>query len=74
MNPMQMLGALQKAQNPMMLLNQIAGQNPQIKRVLEVMKGKSPQEMQQYVRNVAQTQGVDLNQLAQKMGFQLPNN
>lgn len=74
MNPMQMLGALQKAQNPMMLLNQIAGQNPQIKRVLEVMKGKSPQEMQQYVRNVAQTQGVNLNQLAQKMGFQLPNN
>lgn len=72
MNPLQMLSALQKAQNPMVLLNQLSGQNPQLKRVIEVMNGKSPQELEQYVRNVAQTQGIDLNQLAQKMGLQLP--
>ena len=72
MNPLQMLGALQKAQNPMALLSQLSNQNPQLKRVMEVMQGKSPQELEQYVRNVAQTQGVDLNQLAQKMGLQLP--
>lgn len=29
MNPLQMLGALQKTQNPMALLSQFAGQNPQ---------------------------------------------
>ena len=72
MNPLQMLNALQKAQNPTALLNQLMGQNPQLKRVMEVMQGKSPQELEQYVRNTAQTQGVDLNQLAQKMGLQLP--
>ena len=72
LNPLQMLGALQKAQNPMALLNQMAGQNPQIKRVMEVVQGKSPQELKQYVQNVAQTQGVNLSQLAQRMGFQLP--
>ena len=72
MNPLQMLSALQKAQNPMVVLNQLSGQNPQLKRVIEVMNGKSPQELEQYVRNVAQTQGIDLNQLAQKMGLQLP--
>ena len=72
MNPLQMLGALQKAQNPMALLNQLAGQNPQLKRVMEVMEGKSPQELEQYVKNVAQTQGIDLNQLAKNMGLQLP--
>lgn len=72
MNPLQMLGALQKAKNPMALLNQLAGQNPQLKRVMEVMNGKSPQELREYVQNVAQTQGVDLNQLAQRMGLQLP--
>lgn len=72
MNPLQMLGALQKAQNPMALLNQLAKQNPQLKRVMEVMQGKSPQELKAYVQNVAQTQGVDLNKLAQKMGLQLP--
>lgn len=63
---------LQKAQNPMAILNQLSGQNPQLKRVIEVMNGKSPKELEQYVRNTAQTQGVDLNQLAQKMGLQLP--
>ena len=72
MNPLQMLGALQKAQNPMQLLNQLAEQNPQLKRVMEVMNGKSPQELREYVQNVAQTQGVDLKQLAQRMGLQLP--
>ena len=72
MNPLQMLGALQKAQNPMQLLNQLAGQNPRLKRVMEVMNGKSPKELEQYVRNTAKTQGVDLNQLANKLGIQLP--
>ena len=72
MNPMQLIGMLQKNQNPMGLLNQIAQNNPQLQRVLEVIKGKSPKEIEQYVRNTAQTQGVDLNNLAQRLGFQLP--
>lgn len=72
MNPLQMFTALQKAQNPMALLNQLAGQNPQLKRVMEVMNGKSPQELKEYVQNVAQTQGVDLKKLAHNMGLQLP--
>lgn len=69
---MQLIGMIQKNQNPMGLLNQIAQNNPQLKRVLEVVKGKSPKEIEQYVRNTAQTQGVDLNNLAQRLGFQLP--
>lgn len=69
---MLLIGMLQKNQNPMGLLNQIAQNNPQLQRVLEVVKGKSPKEIEQYVRNTAQTQGVDLNNLAQRLGFQLP--
>jgi len=72
MNPLQMLNAIQKAQNPTAFLSQLARQNPQLQRVMEVMQGKSPQELEQYVRNTAKTQGVDLNQLAQRMGLQLP--
>ncbi len=72
MNPLQMLGALQKARNPMDLLKQLSANNPQLKRVIEVMDGKSPQELKAYVQNVAKTQGIDLNNLAQKMGLQLP--
>jgi len=63
---------LQKAQNPKAILNQLSVNNPQLKRVMEVLDGKSPQEIKAYVQNVAQTQGVDLTQLAQRMGLQLP--
>lgn len=63
---------LQKAQNPKAILNQLSVNNPQLKRVMEVLDGKTPQEIKAYVQNVAQTQGVDLTQLAQRMGLQLP--
>ena len=72
MNPLSMLNMLQKAQNPKMILNQLSASNPQLKRVMEVLDGKSPQEVKQYVQNVAKTQGVDLPRLAQQMGLQLP--
>lgn len=72
MNPLQMFNLLSKAKDPMNLLQQMSSSNPQLKRVLEVINGKSPQELRQYVENTAKTQGVDLNQLAQKLGLQIP--
>lgn len=72
MNPLQMFNMLLQAKNPMGLLQQMSSKNPQLKRVLEIVNGKSPQELRQYVENTAKTQGVDLTQLAQKLGLQLP--
>ena len=72
MNPLQMFNMLSKAKDPMTLLQQMSSNNPQLKRVMEVVNGKSPQELRQYVENTAKTQGVDLSQLAQKLGLQLP--
>ena len=72
MNPLQMLGMLQKSQNPFGILQQLSRQNPQLQRVMEVVQGKSPRELEQYVRNTAKTQGVDLSKLAQSLGLQLP--
>ena len=72
MNLFQMIQMLQSAKNPMGLLQRLSQNNPQLQRVMEVMNGKSPKELEQYVRNTAKTQGVDLKQLAQKMGLQLP--
>lgn len=72
MNAFQMINLLTKAKDPMNLLQQMSSNNPQLKRVIEVVNGKSPQELRQYVENTAKTQGVDLNQLAQKLGLQIP--
>ena len=73
MNPMQMLGMLQKSHNPFGLLQQLSQNNPKMQRVIDIVRGKSPKEIEQYVRNTAQTQGIDLNKLAQDMGLQLPH-
>lgn len=73
MKPFQMLQMLQGARNPLGLLQQMSQNNPQLKRVVEVMNGKSPKELEQYVRNTAKTQGVDLNKLAQSLGLNLPH-
>lgn len=72
MKPLQMLNMLTKAHNPYGLLQQLSQNNPQLQRVMEIINGKTPKELEQYVRNTAQTQGVDLKELAQKMGLQLP--
>ena len=36
------------------------------------MNGKTPQQIQNEARQMAQNRGVDLNQIAQSMGFRLP--
>ena len=70
MNPL--INMLMQSKNPMGLLQQLSQNNPKLQRVMEIINGKSPQELEQYVRHTAETQGVDLKQLAQKMGLQLP--
>ena len=70
-NPLQLIGMLQNANNPMALLNQLMGNNPQFKQVMQIAQGKSPQELEQYVRNLAQGQNIDLKQLASQFGLKI---
>ena len=70
-NPMQILSMLQNAQNPMGLMQQMFGNNPQFNQIMQIAQGKSPQELEQYVRNLAQSQNIDLNQLANQFGLKI---
>ena len=62
---------LQNAQNPMALMQQVLGTNPQFKQVMQIAQGKSPQELEQYVRNLYQSQGKDINQTASQFGLKI---
>lgn len=74
MNIIQLISNLQKTQNPFGIMQQIFNKNPQFQRVMEMIQGKNPQEIEQLVRNTAQTQGIDLNQFAQQnLGINLNN-
>ena len=70
-NPLQLIGMLQNANNPMALMQQALGTNPQFKQVMQIAQGKSPQELESYVRNLYQSQGQDINQIASQFGLKI---
>lgn len=70
-NPLQMMSMLQNSQNPMGLIQQLFGSNPQFKQVMDIARGKSPQELEQYVRNLCKNQNIDINQLANQFGLKI---
>lgn len=53
-NPMQLIGLLQNSQNPMMMIQQLMGNHPQYKQIMQVIQGKTPQQLEQYTRNLIQ--------------------
>ena len=71
-NPLQLLGMLQISQNPMGLLQQVYGNNPRFGQIMQIIKGKSPQQLEQYARNLAKGQNINLNQLASQFGLNIP--
>lgn len=72
MNPMQMIHMLQSSGNPMQAMMNMANQNPMLRSAIQMMNGKTPRQMEQTVRQIAQQRGVDLDQLAHQMGVRLP--
>ena len=69
-NPiMQMMGMLQNSKNPLSVMQQLAGQNPQLQQITQ---GKTPQQMQQMAENLAKEKGVNLKEFMKQMGINRP--
>ena len=69
---MAMLQMARNGGNPMQMLQQMAGQNPQAAQAMRLIQGKNPQQLRQIAENMAKERGVDLNQMAHQMGITLP--
>lgn len=69
-NPWQILNLISQSPNPNALLAQMYGNHPQYQKIMNLIKGKTPQEIEQYVKNLCQTQGIDIQSLARR--FNLP--
>ena len=65
MNPMQLLGMIQQSNNPMAMIQQMAGQNPLMGRALQMGRGKSVEEVEGIAKNLAKQRGMDSNQFNQ---------
>lgn len=69
-NPMmQIMAMMRNGGNPMAMLQGMASGNPQMAQALQMIQGKSPQQLQQMAMNMAQEQGININELIQSLGI-----
>lgn len=74
-NPaMQMLDAMRRGQNPKQVLMGMARSNPQINQVMQMMQGKSPDQLRQIAVNMAAERGTTIEDVARQLGLQIPSN
>lgn len=73
MNPiMMMMQMMQSGGNPMGIMQQMVGQNPNLAPAMKLCQGKSPQELEQTFYNLCQSKGIDPAQIASQFGISLP--
>ncbi len=70
-NPMQIMGMLRNSNNPMGMIQQMFGANPQYGQVMQIVQGKNPQQLEQYVRNICKSQNINISQLANQFGLNI---
>jgi hypothetical protein len=74
-NPMaQVMQMLQGGQNPATVLDMLSGVSPQVRQVKDIMRGKSPAELEQMARNMARERGTTIEDIARSLGIQIPSN
>lgn len=70
-NPMQLIGMLQNSANPLGVMQQMFGNTPQFQKTMQVVQGKTPAQLEQYARNLAKSQNIDIKQLANQFGLNI---
>lgn len=75
MNPLQLISMIKQNNNPINFMQNILGSNPQFQRVMQMVDGKTPEEMKQVAMNLCEQQGIDFSQAVnhmKSMGLNIP--
>ena len=70
--PQQAMQMLRNGGNPNQMMRMMIQQHPVVRRAAQMMNGKTPEQIRDMAYQMAAQQGVDLKQLAQQLGVQLP--
>ena len=54
---------MRSGQNPMQLMQRMAMNDPRAAQAMQIIRGKSPQELQKIAQNMARERNIDLNEL-----------
>lgn len=69
-NPMiQLISMARQGGNPMQMIQQMAGQNPQAAQAMKIMQGKSTEQLKQIATNMAKERGMTIEQVMQQLGI-----
>lgn len=67
-----MINLARNGGNPMQLMQQMARSNPQVNQVMQMINGKSPQQLRTMCENMCKERGTSIEQVAQQMGIPIP--
>lgn len=69
-NPMmQLVQMMRNGQNPMQMMEQWAQKDPRMGQAMSMIRGKSPQQLEQMARNMAKERGIDLDMMRRQLGI-----
>lgn len=55
--------------NPMMLMQQMAGRDPRAQQAMQMVQGKTPEQLKKMAENMARERGTTVEQIARSMGL-----
>lgn len=64
-----LLNAMRSGGNPMQMMQQMSNRDPRIAQAMQMMQGKSQQQLQQMAQNMAKERGINLNEMMRQMGI-----
>lgn len=70
-NPLQVIQALKQGANPNQLMMQLVQQNPAVRQAMQMVNGKTPDQIRDMAQQIARQRGVDLGQLTRQLGIKL---
>lgn len=71
MNPLQAIQAIQQGANPNQLMMQLVQQNPAVRQAMQMVNGKTPDQIRDMAQQIARQRGIDLTQLTRQLGIKL---
>lgn len=63
------INAARNGGNPMQIIDNMANQNPRMGQVLQIIRGKNQQQLEQTARNMAREAGIDIESMARTLGL-----
>lgn len=64
-----LVNAAKNGGNPMQMIQQMAGQDPQMRQFMQMVNGKNPQQLRQMAENMARERGTNVEAVIKQLGF-----